>query len=1128
MAGLLRFAYVMALRRAVSGWRMEAVLFGSILLAVALLASGVIFSEMLSNAALRSALVQAPPEEVNFRVRTFSSSDDPPDIEGRRQAFLAREEFVQKQVVEPFLPYLREHTKYLETATFFFQGHPQLELDKDHRPRGAFVSLSELSQRIEVLEGRWPENSSGQGSPVQVAVDRLGADLLQLKVGDVMEVFPATSFADSSPLEVRISAIFEVVNPSEEYWYGLSYAFSRKDERWTLVPMFTQEDVLIEEVLGAYPSLYADTTWHFFTDKKRMRASEVGEVQSVLFGIERRIAVGLKNSSYSIRLDSLLNSYEERLLLARLPLFLVLFLVVGILIYYLALIAGLIVRSRASEIAMLKSRGATVWQLGLLGLGEGLLLAVPAVVAGPFLALGLVKVLGFVFFELSGTTDALVGVHVGISLDSFYLGLVGGVLSVMVFTLATLSASRRSSVEARQISTRPPTGSFLHRYYLDFALLALIGLLWWQLQNQGTFLVQSLGSRELSINYTLLLGPVLGLVAAGLIVLRLFPIAAAVVAGAAGPIGPSWLVHVLRHLSRDPMTPGMLIVLVMLATALGVMGSAFASTLERGQRERALYVAGADLRLQHGGWKKENGPASAQEAFRDMPDVESAADAYRSPAYLTTTGFSTSSALLAVDERFIADVAWFREDFAGGSSLEELSRGLSGGVNGDSLGNVADGILLPVDATELTLWARAGSSAQGVGIWARLRDRDGRIVDEWMGDLRNTEWSPLRLQLDSRSVEARGRRVQTQVSDLVHPLELISLSVRSRFRENFGGAVFFGRVEATAPGGITTLHDFTSTDGWQVIEDFRRPGLYSLETSPAAAGEGFDVTSRFSWAPGGVGLIGIRAGEIDAPVPALVSAEFLKVADAGVGDTVILSMSSYSLLVNVVAELEYFPTLDPEDRPFAVVGLSGLTDAAIRYSPLPPRGANEIWLSVADSSVEGGSIRDILRGQGVSVRDVLQASELVAQRVEQPLVNSGWGALLVLLFIAVVLASASGLLLFSHLDARERQTEFALLRTLGISQSQMQRVVWTNLFLVVISGVGLGTLLGWLIGSSVLPLMEVVEEGARATPSLLLTADWNRLLVSYVILAAVGVLCGLWLTWITTRLQLQQVLRMGE
>ena len=58
--------------------------------------------------------------------------------------------------------------------------------------------------------------------------------------------------------------------------------------------------------------------------------------------------------------------------------------------------------------------------------------------------------------------------------------------------------------------------------------------------------------------------------------------------------------------------------------------------------------------------------------------------------------------------------------------------------------------------------------------------------------------------------------------------------------------------------------------------------------------------------------------------------------------------------------------------------------------------------------------------------------------------------------------------------------------------------------------------------------MEVVEEGARATPSLVLTTDWQRLLVSYVILAVVTGLCGLWLTWLNAKLQLQQVLRMGE
>jgi ABC-type lipoprotein release transport system permease subunit len=187
-----------------------------------------------------------------------------------------------------------------------------------------------------------------------------------------------------------------------------------------------------------------------------------------------------------------------------------------------------------------------------------------------------------------------------------------------------------------------------------------------------------------------------------------------------------------------------------------------------------------------------------------------------------------------------------------------------------------------------------------------------------------------------------------------------------------------------------------------------------------------------------------------------------------------------------------------------------------------------LWLSASGESLDAEPVTAALRGEGVAIREVLHAPTMVALRVEQPLVNAGWGALLVLMFLAVALASASGLMLFSHLDARERQTEFALLRTLGTSRAQMQRVVWTGLIVMVICGVALGTLLGWLLGASLLPLMEVVEEGARVTPSLVFTTDWRRLLVSYVILAGVTGLCGLWLTWLTGKLQLHQVLRMGE
>ena len=84
MLPIIRFAYMMAVRRVLSGWRLESVLFGGILLAVALMASGVIFSDLLSNASLRHELLQATPEEANISMRSFSSQDESSTQAGRR------------------------------------------------------------------------------------------------------------------------------------------------------------------------------------------------------------------------------------------------------------------------------------------------------------------------------------------------------------------------------------------------------------------------------------------------------------------------------------------------------------------------------------------------------------------------------------------------------------------------------------------------------------------------------------------------------------------------------------------------------------------------------------------------------------------------------------------------------------------------------------------------------------------------------------------------------------------------------------------------------------------------------------------------------------------------------------
>ncbi len=80
---------------------------------------------------------------------------------------------------------------------------------------------------------------------------------------------------------------------------------------------------------------------------------------------------------------------------------------------------------------------------------------------------------------------------------------------------------------------------------------------------------------------------------------------------------------------------------------------------------------------------------------------------------------------------------------------------------------------------------------------------------------------------------------------------------------------------------------------------------------------------------------GIHPGEVEAPLPAVVNGGFLKAADASLGDNVILGLSTYSVLVNIVGVTSYFPTLDPGDKPFIIVDLDSFEAVSNRHSAVP-------------------------------------------------------------------------------------------------------------------------------------------------------------------------------------------------
>ena len=1100
MISLARFAALIAVRRAAADWRLQSAAGFGMVLAVALMASTVIYSNALAETALRHTLNGVPDDEVNLSLRAFHPLE--------RSAFDSTRGFVDGRVQEPLSAYLKDTTLLVQTSALYFTDLPGVEQTGPNRPRVSLQAITDLAAHVRVVDGRLPVRSFGV---VEVVIDSPGASALGLAVGQRLHLFSAISVDESRTAAVRIVGIIEPTDSQEPYWQtGPWDQLTSTERQWVALPMYADMDSLLDVAGTAVPGLRSDFIWLFQLDRPGLQSSEVAALRATVSSVTRDIRSNLPDSSWKTGLEEVLERYVALLAVARVPLFLVVFLALGVLLYYLFLIAGLIGRVRAPEVALFRSRGASTAQVGVVILIEGLLMAVPAIAVGPFLALALVTLTGGLF--PAGTVEQGL-VRIDLSPAVFLVGAVGALLAVAVLTGATLGSSRRGIVAFRSAAARPPETPLLHRYYIDLVLLVLIGIIWWQLKSRGSFLVEPLGGEGAQIDLTLLLGPTLGVIAAGLVLLRLYPVALRILARVIDPFSAVWLVHAMRRVARDPIPSGALMVLLALATSLGVLGSAVISTLERSQREQALYQAGADLRV---GFSL--GPLSATgrgvaEEVRSLPEVADAADAMRLETRITTATYGSEVTFMAVDTEALPRVAWTRPDFTDGSLAETLQPLLRDN-------DLARGLLLPADTTDLGVWVQAGRLERDASLGARLEDSRGIYFDILLGEVPARGWT--RLEAPVQPISFSQRFPQPVVEP---PYTLHSLWISSRGRS--GGVIFLDQLEAITPRGLVEIDSFQEVDGWHPLEDPSAPGLYSLDISEAVARPG-RRSAVFTWASGGLSARGIAAGPPQTSVPVLVSHSLLEGGQVELGDVLSVSVGGVLLPVELIDTIDLFPTLDPSEMPFMVADIDSTLEYVALHTARPVYPSLEVWIGYAAGQSGAEGVRRTIDSLGGTVREVLDAAELIEVTTQDPLLTAGWSGLLALSFLAVVLATASGLVLYTYIDARERQGEFAVLRSIGFSRLQVNGVVWFNLALTVAVGLGVGTLGGHWLGRAVLPLLEVAEGGTRVIPPMALETDWMAMGVAYMVLAAATAVTVAALAWSISRLDVQRLLRIAE
>jgi hypothetical protein len=1084
-----------SLRRTRAAWPIVLAAGVTCLLATTLLASGPIYADAVSLSGLHRVLTDAPVADSNIEV---SLRADPAAIDDIDAAVIAEAGRTVGELGGTVTRFGRSETFDLPVPA----GGPVETL--------AVIGYAEGLQDVATLaDGSWPTDRVGAASgPVSVVVARQVAEPLGLAVGDVMSL---TSRIESDlVVPVRIDGIFSIDDPSAPYWWDEAMVLDgvvTTDAFATYGPFLTTRTQFLER--SAVRRLQFG--WRILPTIENLTAEGIAPFRVRVDGLRDRLTANVVGSTVAVEtgLPVILGDAERSLLVSRTGVLVLVIQLAVVAAYAVLLSASLLVDHRRVDTAMLRSRGAGPTALIVLALSEGLLLTVPAAILGPPLA-----VIALHAFNIVGPLA-----DIGLRLDPVltpmaFVAAAAGAAACLLALVVPAWPSRRSFASARG-GARSETRPAGQRFGLDLARLGVAAIGLWPLRFFGAPLTQTVQG-ELGIDPLLVAAPAIGLIAGAVLALRLLP----------------WLAHAIeratsrgrglvsslgaRQLARRPLRYTRSALLLMLAMAMGVFAVSYAWTWTSSQRDQATFQVGADVRVTPGDRSGSPPDLVLGPAYDALPGVDARMAVDRASIRVTRS----AAELLALDAVVAPSVVTIRDDLHPASLDRSMAR-LADARPGIALPRLPDGtrnlrltlraairaVERPAFDEELGLVNEpvdpvAIADHQGLRVAVVVRDASGLLYRS-IGEA---------VELDGAGHEVVIPLDVDAVADLTaidEPLELVGVEASVTVPTGLqitDATISIGDIATSADvSGVDPIVDWQPLDhsspgGWRLTSSvygqppIRVDALSSGPTLSADVGTpglgafpGADLYGRgttVSFAPA-------RLDELDrAAIPAVVTVPFLEATGRSVGDSVSIDVAGVRRTFEIVDAVSAFPTIEAT-LPAIIADLP--TIAMLRYEGSGlAEPAGEWWLDLDDAttSTAHADLVEVLLADPIGSRTVLSQVDR-ARALETDPVALGIIGALGIGAVAAALFAIVGFTVSAGVSARERVTEFALLRALGLSSGQLSR--WLSLENAVLAAVSLvaGTALGLLIAWIVLPFVSVTRDARTPYPPVTLDVPWS-------------------------------------
>ncbi|HEY7525679.1 MAG TPA: FtsX-like permease family protein, partial [Candidatus Limnocylindria bacterium] len=683
-----------------------------------------------------------------------------------------------------------------------------------------------------------------------------------------------------------------------------------------------------------------------------------------------------------------------------------------------------------------------------------------------------------------------------------------GIVCVALMVVPVLIGARRFAETERELS-RQETRTFGQRMGLDMALIAISGIALWQLRSYGATLTTSVRG-SLGVDPLLVAAPAIGLLAGGIVALRIMPLLAGAAEGALSR-GRDLVTSLgVQQLARRPLRYTRSVLLLMIAISTGVFALSYAATWSTSQHDQADFQSGAAVRAVPGHQVGALPPWALPAAYAGLPGVGSL-----SPVERRTDGLAfgaSSGDVLAIDADVAPDIVLMRPDQAA-ESLADLMRPLRAGRPQPRLAElpagttalrvvpwldiVTAGRFVPSGPFEFRTERIDPATITGVQVSVGVTLRDARGLLYQLESAQQPLTSPAQPILVSL-----GAAASEDAPAMAGPLEVAELSVDFWLPADVvvsNGSVGAARVSAgQGPGGPWQPVALSAIGPWRATQV--APGqqesvaadLSQGITLPLSGGgaQGTLFGNGTGGPPAHVVLVPKAIESLPGEVPVIANHAFLLAADAGVGDSVAVRLDGLQRTVTIAGSVEEFPGTDG-GRPVLIVDEPTLGLLRLQATNTT-RDADEWWFAAADAAAP--QLAAALAAPPFASSAVLTAADRERTLGRDPVAVGILGAL-ALGFVAAALFAIVGLVVSAAVSARQRQTEFAVLRALGLSGGQLSRWLWLeNGSVVAVSVVG-GTALGLLIGWLVLPFVTVTQRGTAPVPAVIVEIPWERILI---------------------------------